>query len=761
MATNREIEENNRLLREQNELLKRRSGLNEDILDENRDLANILRDQTKEMKLQVSEKGQLRNIGNSLVKLAQETYAVTSDDLAASGKMNGILKLQEKLKKDLLALSSLKNKIILEDKELEKEINESIQNQIKAGQKLNAELEKQREITKEISENVGVKTFDGMTDIVKAIPGLRKFSKPFEDAASAVRKAAAEPLITNKKVAEFKKLRAEGMGIQDALAKSGATIKQVKAVNLAGGALKPLSGLSGMMKGLQALGPALMKSLGPIGLLISAVKFIVSLFKGANEQTIAIARNLSITKDSARAVRDNFVGISQASKETYITTDNLVKAQSELTEELGRAGIATVETLKAQSFLTERLKLSGSEAAKIAARSEAIGENAEATVEAVLKENAERVKTGKSFLTQKQLLTAISKTTGQIAASFGFSNKAIGEGIAKVSKFGLNLQQAKNIADGLLDFETSISNELEAELLTGKSLNLEKARMMALTGDIAGATEDVMSQMKGLTAEQRKSPLIMKSLASTIGLSVDELQDAYLLETDRTRQAKELERIMREQGATEAENYRKKMGLEQALMKDVKETVTLEEQYKEAVSKVKDLFQGLVSDGIIDILADGIRSLAEWISKLPGMQGRMASSQAQRLGDSGVISKDKAAQLSEAAKGAKWWEYLGGPGAAIKDMKAAQAQATIKAIQEAESNKNSAEINKNSIEKVNDFTIQTHPKDTLVMAGGTKFGEETNALLKELITAVKAGGNVYMDGNKVGQALVLSTTKLS
>ena len=61
----------------------------------------------------------------------------------------------------------------------------------------------------------------------------------------------------------------------------------------------------------------------------------------------------------------------------------------------------------------------------------------------------------------------------------------------------------------------------------------------------------------------------------------------------------------------------------------------------------------------------------------------------------------------------------------------------------------------------NDFTIKTNPKDTLVMAGGTKFGEETNALLKELITAVKAGGNVYMDGNKVGQALVLSTTKLS
>ena len=35
-------------------------------------------------------------------------------------------------------------------------------------------------------------------------------------------------------------------------------------------------------------------------------------------------------------------------------------------------------------------------------------------------------------------------------------------------------------------------------------------------------------------------------------------------------------------------------------------------------------------------------------------------------------------------------------------------------------------------ESVEDFTIRAHPKDTLVMAGGTKFGDDTNKLLKEL-----------------------------
>ena len=72
---------------------------------------------------------------------------------------------------------------------------------------------------------------------------------------------------------------------------------------------------------------------------------------------------------------------------------------------------------------------------------------------------------------------------------------------------------------------------------------------------------------------------------------------------------------------------------------------------------------------------------------------------------------------------------------------------------------------------VNDFTIKAHPKDTLVMAGGTKFGDETNQLLEKLIDTVnnsetnrllqvlvdtvKQGGNVYLDRRKVGESLVL------
>ena len=58
--------------------------------------------------------------------------------------------------------------------------------------------------------------------------------------------------------------------------------------------------------------------------------------------------------------------------------------------------------------------------------------------------------------------------------------------------------------------------------------------------------------------------------------------------------------------------------------------------------------------------------------------------------------------------------------------------------------------------------IVTKPTRALVGEAGAEAVVPLNefyAKMDELISAVKAGGDVYMDGNKVGQSLVLSTYK--
>ena len=75
----------------------------------------------------------------------------------------------------------------------------------------------------------------------------------------------------------------------------------------------------------------------------------------------------------------------------------------------------------------------------------------------------------------------------------------------------------------MLDFESSIGAELEAELLTGKQLNLERARAAALAGDQATLAKEIAEQV-GTAAEYEEMNVIQReALAKAFGMNRDEL----------------------------------------------------------------------------------------------------------------------------------------------------------------------------------------------------------------------------------------------
>jgi hypothetical protein len=91
---------------------------------------------------------------------------------------------------------------------------------------------------------------------------------------------------------------------------------------------------------------------------------------------------------------------------------------------------------------------------------------------------------------------------------------------------GLNMEQTAKMAGKLLDFESSIEAELEAELLTGRDLNLEQARLLALKGDTAGAAAEIAKQVGSSAEFAQMNVIAQQSLADAAGLTVDELSDA-------------------------------------------------------------------------------------------------------------------------------------------------------------------------------------------------------------------------------------------
>ena len=73
------------------------------------------------------------------------------------------------------------------------------------------------------------------------------------------------------------------------------------------------------------------------------------------------------------------------------------------------------------------------------------------------------------------------------------------------------------------DFETSIEKQMEASLLLGRQINLDRARQLALTGDQEGMLQEILKQVGGEAEFNRLNVLQRRALAESVGQSVENL----------------------------------------------------------------------------------------------------------------------------------------------------------------------------------------------------------------------------------------------
>ena len=118
----------------------------------------------------------------------------------------------------------------------------------------------------------------------------------------------------------------------------------------------------------------------------------------------------------------------------------------------------------------------------------------------------------------------LAKSTEEFALFGKEGGKNIIEAVGAAKKLGVEMAQISGVADNLLDFETSITKELELSAMLGRNINLSKARQLAFDGDLAGATAETLKQLGGIAEFERMNYYQKKDAAALMGVSVAELQ---------------------------------------------------------------------------------------------------------------------------------------------------------------------------------------------------------------------------------------------
>jgi hypothetical protein len=329
-----------------------------------------------------------------------------------------------------------------------------------------------------------------------------------------------------------------------------------------------------------------------------AILGIVKAALAIDTQVTNLGRSLGISNSSAKGLRDEMESFAKGANDGFTTVAKLAKAQADLTDQLGIAVDFGNEERQQFSKLTEVVGLTADEAGKLASFSASTGMSTEDYLKDVRAAGFASQQANKIHISDKQLLQSISKLSAGILVKFQGNPKALADAVVQAKKFGLTLEQVDKTGESLLNFETSIENELKAELITGKQLNLERARAAALTGDQATLMQEVASQAGTLAEFQDMNVVAQKSLAEAFGMSSDEMADMLMKQEAINKYGSAAEEL----NAQQLKDFEKQGGSLADFLAKEAEKVDIQTRFNTAMERMQEILGNIAAGPLGTIL---------------------------------------------------------------------------------------------------------------------------------------------------------------
>lgn len=415
-----------------------------------------------------------------------------------------------------------------------------------------------------------------------------------------------------------------GDAAKEALVKVTKTLQEAKenGEDLPGrlGTLKMLSGelFTSLKKGLT----------DPLVLGVTVAGTLVKKMFDLNKQLVETGRALGYAKNEMTGLTLELNGAAVASGEFLATNVDLLKTLQQATDQLGVQGdILGSKNIIGATVLRDQLGLSAEEAINLAANSAIAGQNVQTVADQAYNAVDAFNLQNKTALNARKILQETANVSKDLGARFAFNTSEIAKAVTEAKNLGLTLNDVSGIADNLLQFESSITAELEAELLTGKDLTLEKARQLALNNDLAGLAKELEAQNVSTLEYSKMNRFQQEAIAKAVGMTTEQLGKSLYQQELNNLSAEQFKAIYGEQNYEAAKQVSIQQRLEKAITK-----------VADALTPVLELFASLASNaGLLygSIALIGAVSLARTIGSLAIMANTLT---AGAIGAAGVAS---------------------------------------------------------------------------------------------------------------------------
>ncbi len=248
---------------------------------------------------------------------------------------------------------------------------------------------------------------------------------------------------------------------------------------------------------------------------------VFKIIRGINKAARELGDSLDVSRSQAVGMLAQLKGAEMTFKFLGLDSSKLKTTLGEISDQFG--SLAEVNVMNAMQIerMAQNMGVAGTEVVKFnKVMTDLTGMTFDqATNTAKMVGNlaiSEGVAAGK-------VLKDIADNSAKFAEFTTMGAEGLAQAAVEAAKVGTSISSLLTVADGLLSFEQSITAEFEAQVLTGKALNLETARRLALEGNISGLQAEIQKQVGNMGDIQSMNVIERRTIASAIGLSVQEL----------------------------------------------------------------------------------------------------------------------------------------------------------------------------------------------------------------------------------------------
>ncbi len=289
-----------------------------------------------------------------------------------------------------------------------------------------------------------------------------------------------------------------------------------------GDAIQELApGLVSMARSARTFGVAMQTAIGPIGLIVAGLFLALKAITSVAKKVAETRKDLGVSAAEAIKIEAAFFGIEKVAALSGLEAEDLQQSFKAARDNLGAT---TDEAIGLSLSLAQTAMRTGQTASQLTTTLSLMESISGASREALLSQ----IEITGQILEQQGLAPGdIFKDIADNAEFVASFTKDTGANIinaaASAKKLGLNMSAVASSAEALLDFETSIEKQMEASLLLGRQINLDRARQLALSGDQEGMMQEILKQVGGEAEFNRLNVLQRRALAESVGQSVENL----------------------------------------------------------------------------------------------------------------------------------------------------------------------------------------------------------------------------------------------